>query len=125
MQAAHTEKHNRLGKDVFKAIFLILAWLIIFSLAKDVLHIEEGFGRVKETKIRLKQEEQSNVELTKKYETVRTEEYREKMIREQLNMQKEGEVIAVLPKKLGGSAVPEIKTKKEMENWRKWLELIL
>ena len=125
MQAANTSKQNKSGKGVFKAIFLILAWLIIFSLAKDILHIEEGFSRVKEAGTRLKQEELKNVDLTKKYETVRTEDYREKLIREQLNMQKEGEVIAVLPRKPGGSIVPKNQTTKEAENWRKWLELIL
>jgi hypothetical protein len=40
-------------------------------------------------------------------------------------MQKEGEVIAVLPKKPVVGIVPKNEETKESENWRKWLDLIL
>lgn len=124
MQVANNNKGNGFEKGVFKTIFLILAWLIIISLAKDALNIRKGFDRVKEAQARLAEEEHKNGELTKKYDMVRTDEYREKLIREQLNMQKEGEVIAVLPKKGGGLSVPKNDVSKEVPIWKKWLNLI-
>jgi len=93
-------------------------------LAKDVFQIKKGFGRVKEAKIRLEREELKNVELLKKYDAVRTDEYRERLIREQLNMQKEGEVIAVLPTKIVDKSVPENSVLSGFANWEKWLNLI-
>jgi len=125
MQVSNTNHKNKSGKGVFKAIFLLVAWLVIFSLAKDVLHIQNGFDRVTEAKTRLEQEEIKNVELKKRYEEVRTEEHRERLIRDQLNMQKEGEVIVVLPKSMDLEVEPKDELVEDIPNWKKWVDLLM
>lgn len=124
MQVANINKQSSWKKGAFKAIFLILIWFIIVSLAQDVLHIQRGFRRVSEAKTRLDREEIKNKELVARYEMVQTSEYRERLIREQLNMQKEGEVLAVLPKGNGNTFVPKEKDSAEVPNWKRWINLL-
>lgn len=124
MQVAINNRSNTTGKNVFKAIFLILVWLVILSLAKDAIHLQKGFGRVEESKLRLEEQENRNNELKIKFEAVRTDEYREKLIRDQLNMQKEGEVVAVLPNRAELGFVPSTDKDNEEVNWKKWLFLL-
>jgi hypothetical protein len=111
-------------KGWIKAIILVVAWLLIFSLAKDLWQVKKGFVRIEDAKKLLSQEEVKNQMLKDKLGEVMTEEYKEKIIREQLNMQKIGEVVAVLPKsdQLGiNEAVVE---EKQAENWQKWWLLL-
>ena len=81
-----------------KAMVLVISWLLIISLARDVWQIRAGFDRISETMARLESEEVKNLRLNQKLSLVNTESYREKLIREKLNMQREGEVLVVLPK---------------------------
>jgi len=98
--------------------------MLIISLAKDLVQVKRGFVRIEDAKNRLAQEGVKNQMLKDKLEVVMTEEYREKIIREQLNMQKVGEVVAVLPKKNTGAVIDEKIEAKEVENWQKWWALI-
>ena len=52
-----------------------------------------------------------------------TDEYREKLIREKLNMQKEGEVIVVMPKKEAKKDKDMISSESQA-NWQRWWSLI-
>jgi cell division protein FtsB len=124
MQVANQGNRNTLKKDWIKGIILIIAWILIFSLAKDFWQLKKGYGRIEEAKVRLAEEENKNKMLKDKLSLVSTEEYKEKIIREQLNMQKIGEVVAVLPK---GDVVSEEDEENESqvtENWKKWWALI-
>jgi len=107
-----------------KAIILIIAWMLIFSLAKDLLQVKKGFGRIEDAKSRLVNEQVKNQMLKDKLEVVMTEEYKEKIIREQLNMQKVGEVVAVLPKGDTLASKDEKAEEETDENWQKWWALI-
>lgn len=51
-----------------------------------------------------------------------TDDYKEKIIREKLNMQKEGEVLVVMPDK--AFAQEEVRLVKFVPNWRKWWNLL-
>lgn len=110
-------------KDWIKGLILIVAWILIFSLAKDLWQIKKGFTRIEDAKNRLSEEMSKNKMLKDKLNEVMTEEFKEKIIREQLNMQKIGEVVAVLPKKeleRDEEKIEEI----EVENWNKWWSLV-
>lgn len=123
MQPLKRGNKNIDKKDWIKGIILIIAWILIFSLAKDLWQIKKGFSRIDDAKNRLTEEMSKNQMLKDKLTAVMTEEYKEKIIREQLNMQKVGEVVAVLPKKEAiGSEVKSEET--EQENWDKWWSLI-
>jgi len=124
MQDLNLRNKTKDKKGWSKAIILIVAWVLIYSLAKDLIQIRKGFTRIDEAKMRLAQEEVKNQMLKDKLGMVMTEEYKEKIIREQLNMQKVGEVVAVLPK--GSLRINEDgKTKEEeAENWQKWWILL-
>lgn len=110
-------------KGWLKGIILVIAWVLIFSLAKDVWQLKRGFGRIDQAKIRLAEEQSKNEQLKEKLEKVTTEEYKERIIREQLNMQKIGEVVVVLPKKEATVKDGEVMG-KEKENWAKWWALV-
>lgn len=118
-----SEKGGRV--EWYKLLALVIGWLLIFSLAKDVLHIREGFNRIKEANQRLEAEKSKNETLKNKLDLILTDEYKERIIREKLNMQKEGEVVVVMPKnqdrKEALEATDEAETKA---NWEKWWALI-
>jgi len=124
MQAPNRRNRITDKKGWSKAIILVIAWMLIISLAKDLVQVKRGFVRIEDAKNRLAQEGVKNQMLKDKLEVVMTEEYREKIIREQLNMQKVGEVVAVLPKKNTGAVIDEKIEAKEVENWQKWWALI-
>lgn len=127
MQAANNNKSQSGQNGWFKAIFLLLVWLLMLSLVRDVWHIRVGFKRVEDSKIGLEIERRKNEELKKKYELVQTSEYREMLIREKLNMQKEGELLVVLPK--GSQNYQKIASEQEktveiQQNWEKWFRIL-
>jgi cell division protein FtsB len=107
-----------------KVAILVIAWLVIISLARDVWQIRTGFGRITESEKRLSAEEEKNISLKQKFELVKTDSYREKLVREKLNMQKEGEVIVVMPKSNNFKASETESEVVPEHNWEKWWSLI-
>ncbi len=124
MQSLNRDNRHKDKKDWIRGIILVIAWILIISLAKDLWQVKRGFSRIEEAKSRLIIEEEKNQMLKDKLEMVMTEEYKEKIIREQLNMQKIDEVVAVLPKgnMLGTKEAGE--EQKEEENWEKWWAIV-
>lgn len=117
--------NNKIDKKGWiKGIILIIAWILIFSLAKDLWQLKKGYVRIDETKSRLIEEENKNKMLKDKLETVMTDQYKEKIIREQLNMQKVGEVVAVLPKGEYMTTKENERGEDMTENWEKWWSLL-
>ncbi len=127
MQVVSRNKDTGRDNSRYMALILIIGWLLIISLARDVWQIRTGFGRITEANRRLEAEEAKNQALKSKLGMVLTEEYKEKLIREKLNMQKEGEVLVVMPEKDlyrdGLSKKPEILIPEA--NWIKWWKLLL
>ena len=110
----------------FGLILVVLCWLLIFSLAKDFTKVISGFKRIDETGVRLGDVQAQNQELKKKLVSVQTDYYKEKVIREKLNMQKPGETIVVLADKVAGKT-STIQTENEantMPIWQRWWSLI-
>jgi len=124
MQVVNRANNKKDKKDWIKGIILIVAWILIFSLAKDLWQLKKGYLRINETKIRLLEEENKNIMLKDKLEMVMTDQYKERIIREQLNMQKVGEVVAVLPKGEYMFTKEDENTEDSAENWEKWWSLL-
>ena len=111
-------------KGWIKGIILVIAWILIFSLAKDLWQVKKGYVRIEDAKARLAEEEVKNQLLKDKLKAVMTDEYKEKIIREQLNMQKIGEVVAVLPKGEFEASQAQKGEEETIENWEKWWSLL-
>ena len=92
-------------------------------MIRDYRETRKGFVRIKATEDRLTEVRSENQEKLKKLELVSSPEYKEKLIREKLNMQKTDEFVVVLQgskNKVIGSDEAE----KELKNWEKWLEVL-
>jgi len=124
MQALNRGNKKTDEKGWIKGIILVIAWILIFSLAKDLWQLKKGYVRIDEAKARLAEEEVKNQMLKDKLSLVMTEEYKEKIIREQLNMQKVGEVVAVLPRGDQLAIKEATEEEKQVENWEKWWALL-
>lgn len=126
MQGGNHDQINGRETGWLKIAFLVIAWLIIASLIRDVWQIRMGFNRIIESEKRLVAEEAKNNDLKQKLKLVKTEEYQEKLIREKLNMQKEGEVLVVIPKKEVWKPETEVGEVRETTeaNWEKWWNLV-
>lgn len=124
MQSIRNYEGTKDKKGWFRAIILVIAWILIFSLVRDLNQVKKGFGRIEETEKRLEEEKTKNLLLQDKLRLVATDEYRERMIREQLNMQKMGEVVVVLPSR--ESILPDEERGEELpkKNWQKWWALL-
>ena len=125
MQAPNRYSNEDSKKGWIKGIILVIAWFLIISLIKDLWQIRSGFARIQESNIKLQEETKRNQDLKDKLSLVSTDEYKERLIREQLNMQKVGEVVAVLPKNESQKGSEGNKTEEEKtNNWEKWWTLL-
>ena len=124
MQVGKRGNGNEPEKGWYRAMVLAILWLLIFSLARDVWQIRSGFSRITEAKARLVAEEAENLVLKKRVVLVQTDDYKEKIIREKLNMQKEGEILVVMPEKTLDVRLNLSEGAIQVPNWKKWLELV-
>ena len=106
---------------------LIIFCISIFSLAtivnlsRSVWNVWQKGSIVSEREAVLSQLKKENTELKQKLAEVNTLEFVEKQARDKLNLQKEGEIVVVLPKE----EVAGISTHAEEDpaNWQKWWKL--
>ena len=110
-------------------VMIVLCWMLIFSLAKDFNKVKQGFRRIDEATLKLKAEEEKNLSLKKKMVYAQSDYYKEKVVRDKLNLQKPGEIVVVLPGAGGlGTKEDSIDTeniaKSDLRNWEKWLKVV-
>ena len=125
MQVGKRGTRNGSENGWIKVLVLVLIWLMILSLSQGVLQLRSGFGRITEAESLLEAEMTKNQALQERLELVQTEGFREKLIREKLNMQKEGEVWVVLPGSISNEPEPNSSTEIAQPVWAKWLSLLL
>lgn len=118
---------SRLKKSDFlsKLVFLI-GLLLLWSLIQGFIGLKQAYRRVDEAKEILEVEEVKHDELVKRLEEVQKKDYLEKVIRNELNMQKEGEVVVVLQ---DNGEIPindtlEAQIEEKGNTWEKWLDLV-
>lgn len=124
MQVGNRNNGGRHEIAWVRVVILVVSWLIIFSLVQDVWQIRTGFDRITESEKRLAAEEKRHESLVQKLGLVQTKGYKEKQIREKLNMQKEGEVIVVMPKNGGLATENTIYDENSLQVWEKWWNLL-
>ena len=118
---SRNKKNNRFWSWFVLFLGLVLVW----SLSNGLWEIWEGYKRVDEAKSLLLQEKGKKSILESEFEMVQDNEYVEKIVRDDLNMQKTYEIVVVLPDK----ETPELEDIKIQEEesekkWAKWWNLI-
>lgn len=113
-------------KACFKAVLLVMVWVLIISMVRDRGRIKKGFERKSLAEQRLVEEKRKNEALQKNLTMVMGLEYREKLIRDKLNMQKGNEVVVVLPEEVERKIDADEGMEEVMArpNWQKWWEIV-
>ena len=121
-------KEHKYKESRFLLVLLVFCWLLIVSLAKDFGRVSAGFERIDKANRKLSVEQEKNTELKKKMTYAQSEYYKEKIVREKLNMQRPGEMMVVLPETIvvpgDGEMTAEEKVQKNQNNWQKWWNLV-
>ncbi|MBI2310815.1 septum formation initiator family protein, partial [Candidatus Collierbacteria bacterium] len=100
---------------------IYLSW----TLGNGVLELRLAYRRIDEARQILAMEQSRGEELKRKWADIQTPEYLEKVARNDLNMQKEGETVVVLQKnqKLENSKTQE-QENIDVPNWERWWNLV-
>jgi len=114
------------GRKWLKLFVLVIGLYLTWVLARGILDIRQAYRRVDESGKRLAEAQVKNEELKKKMAEVQTREYVERVARNELLMQKAGEMVVVLSQMETRSpqGSGEAKEEKELPNYRKWWNLI-
>lgn len=116
---------NKKNSRFWGWLVLFLGLILVWSLSKGLWEIREGYKRISEAEEILLQEKEKKGILELEHETVQNNEYIEKIVRDELNMQKIGETVVVLPDN-EAFELEDIKNQEEEseKNWLKWWNLI-
>lgn len=113
-------------KIITVAVILFIAIAILIGLTRQISDSLTAGSRLDEAVQIVSDLQQQNRDLKKELSEVNTDEYKEEILRNKLNMQKPNETIIVIPDELINK-VMGANTKKEepkLENWQGWLKLI-
>lgn len=109
---------------VIKIVLLSIGLYLVVVLGRDLLGLYRARDRVGRAEGKLVELKLENELLQEKVEKVASEEFKEKEVRDKLNLQKEGELTLVLPELEDFSVRDgEIEDVGERSNWEKWWRL--
>lgn len=113
------------GRVKLRLLALGVGVYLAWTLAKGVLELRLAYKRIDEARQILAMEQSRGEELKRKWAEIQTPEYLEKVARNDLNMQKEGETVVVLQKnqKLENSKTQDVESVDE-QNWERWWSLV-
>lgn len=101
--------------------------LLLVSLVRNILRINRVNQSIKEEEEKVEKIRQENEELEAKLQILRSDEYKEKQLRDKLGLAKEGELIVVLPDDdvLRNLAPKHVEEEESLPdpNWKKWAHL--
>jgi len=123
------------GGKRLKLLALGVGIYLSWTLGNGVLELRLAYRRIDEARQILAMEQSRGEELKRKWDEIQTPEYLEKVARNDLNMQKEGETVVVIEKtqKLKNfwrSQISLRKTKTQKsedvdeQNWERWWNLV-
>lgn len=105
-----------------KIIFSFFLISLFFYLIPNIFNYYKKLDFYKSIKTRLEKEEKKQTKLQTEIIKKNSENELEKIIRNQLNMTKDNEVIVLLPSpQITNSPTPT----PQLENWQKWLKVFL
>jgi len=116
---------SRLKRGSFLNWLVFLIGLgLVWSLIKGLLQAKRAYLRVDEAEIMMKEEKERHDELLAEFEEIQTEEYTERVVRNDLNMQKEGEIVVVISERNEENTEEQRGEDKEKKNWERWRDLV-
>lgn len=114
-------------KGYTRLIALVLTFLLIVSLVRNIKKTLEAEGRIEKKQERVEELKAENEELKRRLESVTSDEFIERQLREKLGLVKEDEIIVVLPdEETLRALIPEPQEEEDTlpkPNWQKWLAL--
>jgi cell division protein FtsB len=117
------------SKKFSNYILIILLVMLLFSLIKNISKIKKINLIISDKEAKVDKLRRENEELGKKIEEMKSAEYIEKQIRNNLGLAKEGEIVIVLPddETLRRLAPKDLEEEEILPdpNWKKWLKLFL
>ena len=113
---------------IFSLSFLLLSFVLIVNLGRDVLRLIRTEERLAKTEERLQDIKEQNERFGKTKDYYQSNEFLEEQIRDKLQMAKPGETVLILPEQLQEASSTtfkkeEKKEKTDLANWQKWLGL--
>lgn len=116
---------NKKNSKFWGWLVLFLGLVLVWSLSKGLWEIREGYKRIDEAGEILRQEKEKKDNLELEHDMVRDNEYIEKIIRDDLNMQKTGETVVILSdNEPFGLEDTKNQEEEDEKKWLKWWNLI-
>ena len=111
-------------KRLIAFIIVLVGLICIVQISRSIFNLWQKGDLISEQAAILKQKQAENDQLKQKLNQVESPEFIEKEARDKLNLQKEGEVVVVLPKTQELVLDDQNKGEK-LANWQKWWKLII
>lgn len=121
-------------RNLLLVLVVIVGIMIIFNSTKRLLVFKTTAQKIEEAESKLEQVKEENQRLKEQLEYTKSEEFREKEVRDKLGLAKEGEAVVLLPKEDGDQLQDTgIKSSKPnyircrscnfLQNYKKWWDL--
>jgi len=109
-------------RNLLLILGLIVGALLVINNTRRLLTFRTTSQKVAEAQARLEKLKAENEKLNQDLEYTKTEEFKEKEIRDKLGLAKEGEAVVILPKDNESDKREEIRDKSKA-NWEKWRDI--
>jgi cell division protein FtsB len=127
------QKENLKLKEIISRsgdYFLFFVIIILsLSLFGNIKRIREADAEISKAQINVENISRENQDIQNRLETMRSETFIEKQLRDTLGLAKEGEIIVILPDdEIVRKFAPEVEEVEDVlpdPNWRKWAKLFL
>ena len=117
-------------RRLYQLTIIVVGLFIIYGSSRNIIELWQQKQRVWKIQKEVKELEVKEAELKKQLEYYRSDDYVEKMAREKLLLQKEGETVISLPSEQNKDQSSDIKSQSEEENkppepsvWQRLVEL--
>jgi len=117
-------------RRLYQLFIIVVGLFIIYGSSRNILELWQQKQRIWRIQKEVKELEIKEADLKKQLEYYRSDEYVEKMAREKLLLQKEGETVVILPPGQNQDQSSDIKSQSEEENkpveqsiWERLIEL--
>ncbi|MBI3282911.1 septum formation initiator family protein [Candidatus Curtissbacteria bacterium] len=117
-------------RNLLLVLGIIAGVLLVISSTKRLFTFRTTTQKVQEAQVRLEALQEENKRLQGEREFTKSEEFREREIRDKLGLAKEGEAVVILPKENDENSKSVFRRKRDSTrnskprpNWQKWWDL--
>ena len=117
-------------RRLYQLTIIVIGLFIIYGSSRNILELWQQKQRVWRIQKEVQELEVKEAELKKKLKYYNSDEYVEKMAREKLLLQKEGETVISLPQEQNQNGITNYQLpitnpdNADLSNWQKWLKLL-